>query len=827
MNQILFDESECLLELQHYLPNQAPLKDFIHHNTLHAFQQDKFHEAIHKASQIFGYSTYLSLDAYRQAYFSGRITDLALEYAIHNRPVSKYNLNKESLINQTFDQTLSPRIGKIRQIWKSVYRMNMDKQTHPVLFRLLSNYLDQGISVQHFPVDEQGFLATLRLLERHSYISLFKSERTRLLFNNSDPDIAYLLSLLVGDPKLYKSYLFDQQFAHPGWSGMVSVLEQQAESLYAKRPIRLKELIQFELLLEIDALDVKNGHHWLPISEQVPNLQDDLFEPVASTPLSEALAIWQDAYEWSYYNEVLSGISENSKQESSEVKSGFKAIFCIDDRSCSFRRHLEMLDNDIETFGTPGHFNVAFYFQPQNGQYHTKVCPAPITPSHLIKEQAMVAESSKDPHLSKHSHALISGFVIAQTLGFWSALKLLFHIFKPGISPASTYSFRHMNKLGKLSIEFDPSQPMQEGLQIGFTHHEMADRVESWLKSMGLIVLPDTIVYVVGHGSSSVNNTHYAGYDCGACSGRPGSVNARVIAYMANHPEVRRILKQKDIQIHPETIFIGALHDTSRDEIEFYDTETLNDNQKLKHLQHAELFEQALDNNAKERSRRFILTDNRTSAKKVHQKIKLRSVSLFEPRPELNHATNTICIIGRRQISRGVFLDRRSFLNSYDYRVDHDGHFLETILSAAAPVCGGINLEYYFSRTDNYKLGAGSKLPHNVMGLIGVANGTDGDLRTGLPQQMVEIHEPMRLLCVVEQFPAKILEILNRQASIHNWFNQEWIHLVSLNPETHEFMVYRNGDFHSIKLDLQVPVISDWEQWIESSADNLPVGLIH
>ena len=51
----LFDEQHILHELKHYLPTQTPLKDFIHHNSLHAFQQMKFYDAIFKASKIFGY----------------------------------------------------------------------------------------------------------------------------------------------------------------------------------------------------------------------------------------------------------------------------------------------------------------------------------------------------------------------------------------------------------------------------------------------------------------------------------------------------------------------------------------------------------------------------------------------------------------------------------------------------------------------------------------------------------------------------------------------------------------------------------------------------
>ena len=35
-------------------------------------------------------------------------------------------------------------------------------------------------------------------------------------------------------------------------------------------------------------------------------------------------------------------------------------------------------------------------------------------------------------------------------------------------------------------------------------------------------------------------------------------------------------------------------------------------------------------------------------------------------RPELGHATNAITIVGRREWTRGLFLDRRAFLTSYD-----------------------------------------------------------------------------------------------------------------------------------------------------------------
>jgi uncharacterized protein YbcC (UPF0753/DUF2309 family) len=336
-----------------------------------------------------------------------------------------------------------------------------------------------------------------------------------------------------------------------------------------------------------------------------------------------------------------------------------------------------------------------------------------------------------------------------------------------------------------------------------------------------------SIVYVVGHGASSVNNTHYAGYDCGACSGRPGSVNARVISFMANHAGVREILRGQGIDIPASTQFVGALHDTTRDEIAFYDKDILSAENQQKHSKNEALFVKALDFNAKERSRRFESIDTHATPEEIHERIRVRAVSLFEPRPELNHATNALCIVGRREMSEGLFLDRRSFMNSFDYQVDPEGKFLVNILNAVAPVCGGINLEYYFSRVDNHKLGAGSKLPHNVMGLFGVANGIDGDLRPGLPSQMIEVHDPIRLMVIVEHFTDIVLAAIKKSDQTYEWFNNEWIHLIVVNPVTKELSYFKDGGFTVYEpLQKTLKSVHNIEDLVESNQENFPVYLI-
>jgi uncharacterized protein YbcC (UPF0753/DUF2309 family) len=824
-----FNEHDVIHDLKHYLPAQAPLKDFIHHNTLHAFQNLKWDKAIRKAEKMFGYKVSLSIDEYRDLYKSNRIKQENLERSIIERK-GKEHLNEwiNNLTKKDYDCSNVSRIGGLRSNWKTQYHINLDSVTHPKLFRILCSYLDQGISIWKFPVHEKGFLTSIREIEKSSSISIFNSERTKKLFINNHLEIHELLDVLVGDEKLFKQYIFDQQFAHQGWSGMVSSIEDQPQSLLDPKKISVKELIILECLLEIDTLDSKFGETWAPLSHKLNEKPIDLFADVESTELNEALSIWQNAYEWSYYDSVLNGIKLNSIEPKQETKKSFQAMFCMDDREGSIRRYIENYDPNSETFGTPGFFGVEFYFKPEHGKFYSKLCPAPVTPKYLIKEIDTKNVRKKDIHFNDNTHSLLRGWLISQTLGFWSAIKLFFNIFKPTMSPATAHSFNQMDKFSKLTIENSNPNDIENGLQIGFTIEEMATRVEGQLKSIGLVKNFAPLIYIVGHGSSSVNNPHYAGYDCGACSGRPGSVNSRVMCFMANKKEVRELLKQRGITIPDTTQFVGGLHDTSRDDIDFFDEDSLSELNAQYHNANKLVFEKALDSNAKERSRRLVSIDTKLSAKQIHEKVRTRSVSIFEPRPELNHATNALCIVGGRDLTRGVFLDRRSFMNSYDYKIDPDGTILTGVMKPLGPVAGGINLEYYFSRVDNHKLGAGTKLPHNVMGLFGVANGIDGDLRPGLPSQMIEVHDPVRLLIIVEHFPDVVLHVIKSADAMYEWFINEWINLIAVNPETKEFLLFKEGAFVPYNpIPQKIEKVNDITPLLENTLENISVHLIN
>lgn len=822
-----FNEQHLLHELKHYLPSQTPIKDFIHHNTLHAFQQEKFYDAIFRASKMFGYNVTLHISEFRELYRQGRIREDILDQAIANAKGKSAAAGwKTKLLKQEYTTTFEPRIGELRNKWHK-RGIDLDSNVHPRLFRILSAYLDQGIASWKFEGTITGFLNATSMLEQNSMSSFFKGSRAKELLISGKTDLKSLLKIVVGDESCFERYVFDQQFAHHGWAGLVSAVEDAPHTLLAGNKISLRELIAFELLMEIDALDAAFGNNWQPLCSAHEQRPEDLFAPVASTELSEVLRIWQDAFEWSYYDEVFKGMQLAGAQKQAPVtKKSFQAVFCIDERECSLRRHIEKTDPECETLGYPGFFSAEFYFQPEGGKFYEKLCPAPVTPKYLIKEKPVNHKRDHEFMYSPMSHSLIGGTLFTLGFGAVAAAKIFLNLFRPKMSPAISNAFSHMNTEAELTVEY--TGETENGLQIGFTVEEMTNRVETMLRGTGMLKDYAPIIYILAHGSSSANNPHHSAHDCGACSGRPGSVNSRVFAAMANHPKVRETLVQRGITVPATTVFVGGMHDTAADQIQYYDVKKLGADHARMHAEYVARFEKALDLNTKERSRRFASIDTKANLKNVRQAILDRSASLFEPRPELGHGTNTLCIVGRRDMTKGLFLDRRAFLNSYDCSTDPEGKLLIGVMRPLGIVCGGINLEYYFSRIDNYRLGAGTKLPHNVTSLVGVTNSSDGDLRPGLPVQMVEVHDPVRLMLIVEHYPEVVLKTIQSEPALYEWFVNEWVHIAAFHPETKEFHYFRNGEFHLYKpLTKDIPKLGDPVKFFEAAKEMESAHITH
>jgi uncharacterized protein YbcC (UPF0753/DUF2309 family) len=793
-----FNEEKMMLDLRHYLPGQAALKDFVHHNSLHAYQDKEFFEAIFTASKTFGIQVTFNINEYRKLYGQGRITSGILDKVIIDHVGKERHADYlHAMLNRPFHHTYAPRVGTLRKEWKAQYHENMDDRVQPRLFRIIGAYLDQGIALDHFPETDRGLLNAIRLIESKSYVSFFNTKRAKRLLNRTDLTLKELLTIVVGHEAYFEQYVLDQQFAHKGWSGIITAIERQPDTLLYQKNIDLKDFLMLELLLEIDVMDRKFGNKWSGLALGTDQEPMDYFAPVKMGDLQEILKLWQLAFEWQYYDEVLGALSEVavSKPVKSNTEKSFQAVFCIDDREDSIRRHFEYVDKACETIGAPGFFGAAIQFQALDSQFYEKNCPVPATPKHLIKEV-----SRKNTHAVEHlhgklTHTVLKGVLTTLPLGVWAALRSISDILNPKMRPDIADAYGHMDIDGELKILADPEPKFENGLQIGYTVDEMADVVYGLLVNHGMTEGLADMVYMIAHGSSSANNPHHGAHDCGACSGRPGAVNARVFAFMANHPEVRKKLAARGLVIEDRTHFLGAMHDTASDEIRYYDLATMSDVHVKKHEAYLKLIEKALDLNAMERARRFASIDIHKPIEEVRKRIKERSVSYAEPRPELGHGTNALCFVGARARVSDLFLDRRAFHQTYDHTKDPDGEILKAVLGPLPVVCGGINLEYYFSRMDIEKMGAGTKLPHHVMGLYGVTNSADGDLRPGLPLQMIENHDPVRLLMIIEQKPELILKVLNSVPSNYEWFDKGWIHLVALSPVDNKLYRFEHGAF--------------------------------
>lgn len=79
------------------------------------------------------------------------------------------------------------------------------------------------------------FLQSIKIIEKNSFISLFKTPRAKQLLFDNEISIKKLLEIVVGDASYFEQYLFDQQFSHRGWSGLVSSVESNPETLLSPK----------------------------------------------------------------------------------------------------------------------------------------------------------------------------------------------------------------------------------------------------------------------------------------------------------------------------------------------------------------------------------------------------------------------------------------------------------------------------------------------------------------------------------------------------------------------------------------------------------------
>ncbi|HET9481777.1 MAG TPA: putative inorganic carbon transporter subunit DabA, partial [Candidatus Polarisedimenticolia bacterium] len=225
------------------------------------------------------------------------------------------------------------------------------------------------------------------------------------------------------------------------------------------------------------------------------------------------------------------------------------------------------------------------------------------------------------------------------------------------------------------------------------------------------------------------------------------------------------------------------------DAIDYFDLHRVPEESRSLLREAIDSLQEACQRNAHERCRRFKAAPLRYTKRLCLSHVQTRAEDLAQTRPEYGHATNAFCVVGRRRRTRELFLDRRAFLVSYDPERDDDGAtVLARVLAGVVPVVAGISLEYYFAVVDPIGYGCGTKLPHNVTALLGVMDGHASDLRTGLPRQMVEIHEPVRLTLLVETPAATLERLVRENPDLRRLVANRWIVAAALDPVSSEIL---------------------------------------
>lgn len=449
-----------------------------------------------------------------------------------------------------------------------------------------------------------------------------------------------------------------------------------------------------------------------------------------------------------------------------------QSLWCIDVRSERVRRHLEAAGAH-RTYGYAGFFGAAVLYLDTDGVAHDQ-CPALIEPSSTARRRPTPLRFRQVLHrtVTAVSATPLGALVVAEGGGILAALSSTSAL----LAPATT------RRIVRGWIGDDPRAdraPLITDLGV----REKVALAAAALRNTGLTDNFAPLIVVCGHGSTTENNAYGTAYDCGACGGNEGRVNAMLLVEALNDEQVRTQLAHQGLRLPPDTVAVAALHDTSTDEI------------TLARPGEHPVLEAALAAAGRQAAgeRRGLLPVSGRSAGTASRPVGSRAADWSEPTPEWGLAGNAAIVFGPRELTVGTDLGSRVFLHGYDRHADRDGSVIEQLLTAPLVVAQWINAQYYFSAVDPDTFGAGDKTTHNVIGDVGVLTGAHGDLRTGLPWQSLFrqppgagplsqslAHEPVRLLAVVDGDPDQVVGIVRRHETLTQLVGNEWIRLVCL-----------------------------------------------
>lgn len=734
-----------------------PLYTFVASNPLSGYESSTFQEAVGLAEKHLNANAFPSAKLYRQAWENGAI----------NREVLVWHL-KENELSESPEYYL-----ELLEAQQPLESMNANHKVDRILSKWLSAFMDEGLAEWDMPFKTEGFYAAWR------HLAIYDSELGTTTLRDIPKTSSEALEILLKD---YSETDYVTLFKHhlaalPGWTGYINHRNDSNSEWQQDYPINLTDYLAVRLWVSKKlnkALLPENQN--TDSNQRVPQLQ----------------YLWLKAWEETWQIQLIKTLEAESirsqSKEETEIPDA-QMVFCIDTRSELIRRHVEKAGH-YETYGYAGFFGIAMDYKSLNDGISRKSCPPIVASAYEVSETALSAnkasfsafEKKRDNQkfayyfLKRMKNMLPSAFGFVEGSGFYYGLSLTARTLISGsmyrkkqqkTSPLESICQPEIN-----SINDDNKNPN------GISLEEKVSIVKSAFDLMGWKQFAPLILFV-GHGSHSANNPFSSSLDCGACAASPGRHNARMLAKLANDPNVKQALaKIHGIVIPQHTVFVGAEHNTTTDAIVLFDSEVpASHNEQLKTLKLNLLKAQQT------------ATNNRLYASNSVFTAQGKASKWDETRPEWGLAKNAGFIAGPRELTKNSDLDSRCFLHSYDWKLDTEGKALEGIMQGPMVVTQWINNHYYFSTVDNTTYGGGTKITHNITGKFGVVQGNGGDLKMGLPLQSLfgtdvnMYHQPLRLSVMIQAPIQRVSEILVQHSNLKSLLDNEWIYLMVMDPE--------------------------------------------
>ena len=768
-----------------------PLENFVAVNPYMALIDRPFGEAAKLLSQTGGSKMTMSVSYYEKKFVSGELTNTDWKSTLHDAGwVSFSSLHEVLAREKTREKKINFSENKLPTLLSTISidrGKDFEKFSINFLSQWAAAYFDEGQAIWTQPNETNLFScwkneAAIDKTPELAFSEL-KGVRNEIKLLPDSPYDAVseaLKSINIPENGL-DLYLHRLLYLLPGWAGYAARLDWDAE-LYKKKSGVLMEFLAVLLCWEYVVLKCFKGKNLHTNWEKAKkNYQTQTLDLAISEHL-DSMVLLQKAFEKGWQRKLINEFNkDNLDQKPNEAKqrSDVQAVFCIDVRSEVFRRQFESTHAGVETMGFAGFFAFPIEFTPIGYKAGLNHCPVLLTPQHNVSETAPNIEiASKNRGLNRSlknawysfKMGAISCFSFVGPIGLAYLPKLFtdgFGITRPVKKPEDQNLPKEVIRRKKPDIS---DMPLESKVKTA----------SGALQAMSLKEGFARLIMIVGHASTTANNPHATGLDCGACAGRSGEVNARVAADVLNDHEVRAELKKNGIKIPHDTFFLSCKHDTTTDEISFFNADEIPESHASDFRELRKLTVEAAKRARAERSCRM---DHASQAN-----ILRRSKDWSQVRPEWGLAGCANFIVAPRNRTKNMNMKGRSFLHSYVWQQDESFQVLELIMTAPMIVASWISYQYYASTVDNLTYGSGNKTLHNVVGAVGVFEGNAGDLRSGLPLQSIHDgknlqHEPLRLNVFIEAPKEEIIKIIDKHEMVRNLLDNHWLYLFSIDGQ--------------------------------------------